>query len=222
MSINAFEHILGLPIIEKDTITNLCRDGDFSFIKSDKELINFDKLAKKFGNTIYSPDALTEKNSEIYFIEFKNQDNEHLKIKDIIDKLYGGITVFAHFSDSELLTGEIKIKYFILCHQEKNPKFQNKESYNPMIAKGEGFSKALEISGNQITDEDKQNKLNERKQKCRNGVAKKLEYLNLIAQSLSKYSGINIETEIFLFEDERERFINSLPNLDSPISLPKT
>lgn len=198
MSSNAFEHILSLPIIKKDTITNLCRDGYFSFIESDKELIDFDKLAKEFGNTTPSPDALTEKNGEIYFIEFKNQVKP--KTKELIQKLYGGITIFAHFSDSEALTSEIKIKYIILCHREKIKKI------DPMIS---SFSKVLENSGNGITDIDKQ-KLNKNKQQCKNEIIHSSNHLNLTAQALSKYSGINIETEIFLFEDEREEFINSL------------
>lgn len=197
-SMNVFKHILSLPIIEKDTITNLCRDGNFSFIESDKELINFDKLAKKFGDTTSSPDALTEKNGEIYFIEFKNQIKP--KTAELIKKLYGGITVFAHFSDSEALTGEIKIKYFILCHREKTKKT------DPMI---DTFSKVLKSSGNEITDIDKQ-KLNKNKQQSKDEVIHSSNHLHLTAQALSKYSGINIEIEILLFEDERKKFIESL------------
>lgn len=189
--------------IQLNTITELCFDtsSKFSFIQSEKKLINFDMLAKKLGAVVSSPDALIEENSTIYFIEFKNQKSNKILPGKLLEKLYGGITVYSHFSyENYFQKDAIKIKYIIIGNQEKG----QEQKYEPNPLKT-SLGNILEKSGNQITPDDI-------KSRCRQGMLKRLEHLILVAKALSKYN-ISIEISFLLFKDERENFISSLTAL---------
>ena len=140
--------------IQLNTITELCFDtsSKFSFIQSEKKLINFDMLAKKLGAVVSSPDALIEEDSTIYFIEFKNQKSSKISPKNLLEKLYGGITIYSHFSyENYFQKDDIKIKYIIIGNQEKDQEYES----NPLKTT---MNEILTKSGNQITlDEVKKN-----------------------------------------------------------------
>lgn len=187
--------------IQLNTITELCFDtsSKFSFIQSEKKLINFDMLAKKLGAVVSSPDALIEEDSTIYFIEFKNQKSSKISPKNLLEKLYGGITIYSHFSyENYFQKDDIKIKYIIIGNQEKDQEYES----NPLKTT---MNEILTKSGNQIT-------LDEVKKKCNQGMLKRLGHLILVAKALSKYN-ISIEISCLLFKDERENFISSLTTL---------
>lgn len=187
--------------IQLNTITELCFDtsSKFSFIQSEKKLINFDMLAKKLGAVVSSPDALIEEDSTIYFIEFKNQKSSKISPKNLLEKLYGGITIYSHFSyENYFQKDDIKIKYIIIGNQEKDQEYES----NPLKTT---MNEILTKSDNQIT-------LDEIKKKCNQGMLKRLGHLILVAKALSKYN-ISIEISCLLFKDERENFISSLTTL---------
>ena len=103
-------------------------DDKPKFIESDFKLINFDKVAKQFGDVFRSPDALWFKKNNIVFIEFKDRKISCVKVNDkcsrnkiqkgVKGKIYEGISLLSYLLDDPVES--INIEWYLVCNPKLN------------------------------------------------------------------------------------------------------
>lgn len=103
-------------------------DKGLEFISSELGMINFDKIAKEYGNTLRSPDALYFRNGRFLFLEFKDRKISDVRINDrcnknnikkgIKGKIYEGLSLFFKILENPI--ERINIKCVIICNPGKN------------------------------------------------------------------------------------------------------
>lgn len=187
-SVNIYQTILNnhtdcLGIL-KD-ISKAKKDNEPHFINSDLQMLNFDRLAKKLGNVVKSPDGLYFNNSALLFLEFKDRHLKNVDINDLKGKLYEGLSVFSFLLYKPL--SKLNIKYIIICNPEKN------QVKNPVQQTMQNRI------NNEVIDKD-ENTLR---------VTPKINELNRYFRSL-KNLNIYIDIDIIITENKLFTFIQSL------------
>ncbi len=100
-------------------ISELSRaDNSKPFVNSQVLLLNGDSLAKALGDTVRSPDAFYVGDNQLYFLEFKDRKYNSIKVKEIKEKIYEGLSVFSHFMEKSL--DNLSITVLIICNPNKN------------------------------------------------------------------------------------------------------
>ena len=169
-------------------------DNKPKFIESDFKLINFDKVAKQFGDVFRSPDALWFKQNNIVFIEFKDRKISCIKVNDkcsgnkiqkgIKGKIYEGISLLSHLLDESVES--INIAWYLVCNPKLNIINNPVHSVMQDIVARESSSDI---------DDLRTKSIRETLEKC---------FL-----PLSRIN-INIKFEIILSEDKLNRFITNI------------
>ncbi|MDE3994459.1 hypothetical protein P9J82_03020 [Glaesserella parasuis] len=135
------------------------------FVENDKYILNFDRLANIFSQenkliakgsqgTTCSSDGFYYAKDTFLFIEFKDQKIGDVKLKDLQEKYYNGISVLLFFLKTSYLK-KLKISCFIVCNPEKNG--HNASLKNPVqdiilsnIKKDDGYNKGANIKINNL------------------------------------------------------------------------
>lgn len=112
----------------KQKITEVSKSDKESFIDSDIEIINFDKLKeeyyfnKKLKEAPSSNDGLyINKDKKMMFIEFKNAKSEVIKEYDLGKKNYDSVCILSDILNISIRDLRKKTKYILVYSSEKNP-----------------------------------------------------------------------------------------------------
>ena len=105
---NNSEELLDLEKF-KEKITEVSKSDKESFIESDIEIINFDKIKEEY----YINKKL--------FIEFKNAKSEVIKEYDLGKKNYDSVCILSDILNISIRDLRKKTKYILVYSSEKNP-----------------------------------------------------------------------------------------------------
>ena len=123
---NDNEELLNLEEF-KEKISKVSKSDKESFIDSDIEIINFDKIKedyctnKKLKEVPSSNDGLyISKDKKVIFIEFKNAKAEVIKEYDLGKKNYDSICILSDILDISIRELRRRTKYVLVYSSEKN------------------------------------------------------------------------------------------------------
>ena len=115
----------------KEKISEVSKSDKESYIESDMEFINFDKVKEKYGTTKSlsefpsSNDGLyIDFNKKIIFIEFKNAKAELIKEYELGKKNYDSVCVLSDILNISVKKIREKTKYILVYSLEKNSKIE--------------------------------------------------------------------------------------------------
>lgn len=124
---NNSEELLDLEKF-KEKITEVSKSDKESFIESDIEIINFDKIKeeyffnKKLKEASSSNDGLyISKDKKMIFVEFKNAKSEVIKEYDFGKKNYDSVCILSDILNISIRDLRKKTKYILVYSSEKNP-----------------------------------------------------------------------------------------------------
>lgn len=150
--------------VKKISIVSKEKNQDW-FVDNEKHILDFDELANIFSQenklitkgkqgTTCSSDGFYYTKNEFLFLEFKDQKISDVKLTDLKEKYYNGMSVLLFFLNIGYLK-KLNISCFIICNPEKNGHCDT--SNNPFldklienVKKDDGYQKGANIKINQL------------------------------------------------------------------------